>query len=157
MDKKSFNQREKDNKKRGDGRKFIDNTAPGPRTNEGVCPNLMLWSKDGSVQAEVNVFSADGVSRMAAVVAESVYGSDKLSVVSDISHDLGMDGINMLIIFQNSARGQSLRVFAISTEGSVHAHIPSTFEGALFMITEYGKINISEVVEVTSYQFLFGQ
>lgn len=88
MDKKSVRAREKEKKKREGGgwgrKKVVDTTPPKPLLNEGVMPNLMLMSKNGSVQAEVNVVSGDGAVRQAVVVAESLDGSVKLSVVSPL-------------------------------------------------------------------------
>jgi hypothetical protein len=88
MDKKAVKQREKEKKKREGGgwgrKKVVDTTPPKLLANEGVRPNLMLWSKDGGVQADVNVVSAGP--DMAVIVAESHDGSVKLSVVS---HRLG--------------------------------------------------------------------
>lgn len=53
----------------------------------------MLATKDGSIQADVNISSGDKNVRMAVVVAESKDGSVKLSVVSL--------GLNYLMEIQN--------------------------------------------------------
>lgn len=90
MDKKSIKQREKEKKKREGGgwgrKKVVDTTPPKPLLNEGVMPNLMLISKNGSVQGDVNVVSGDGAARQAVLVAESLDGSVKLNVVSRPIH-----------------------------------------------------------------------
>jgi hypothetical protein len=52
--------------------------------------------------------------------------------------------------WQNTMNGaQPLRVFAISTDGSVRVRIPATFEGAISMTTEDGSVNVSDGVKVS--------
>ncbi|CAE7151632.1 unnamed protein product [Rhizoctonia solani] len=131
MDKKSQRVREKARKKHEGGgwgrKKSTEPYQPPKLDNEGVKPNLMLASNDGGVQADVNVSASDGVARMATIVAESSDGSVKLTI--------------------NSSPDQSLRVFAISMDGSVRVRIPSTFEGAIWMTTEDGSIHISDGIK----------
>ncbi|KAF8601060.1 hypothetical protein BDV93DRAFT_608300 [Ceratobasidium sp. AG-I] len=137
MDKKSIKQREKEKKKREGGgwgrKKTIDNTPPKPLANAGTRPNLMLITKDGSIQADVNVVSGDGVVRMAVVVAESKDGSVKLNV--------------------NAAPELPLRVFAISMDGSVRVRVPPTFEGALSLTALDGIVHISEGIKARLMAF----
>jgi hypothetical protein len=52
-------------------------------------------------------------------------------------------------------KGQPLRVFAISTDGSVRVRIPATFEGAISMTTEDGSVNVSEGVKVSFENLLW--
>ncbi|QRV82875.1 hypothetical protein RhiJN_10891 [Ceratobasidium sp. AG-Ba] len=129
MDKKSIRQREKEKKKREGGgwgrKKVVDTTPLKPLKNEGVRPNLMLWSKDGGVQADINLVS--GAKDMAVIVAESHDGSVKLNI--------------------KDVRPQPLRLFAIATDGSVRVRIPTTFEGAISMTTEDGSVNVSEGIK----------
>ncbi|KEP49152.1 hypothetical protein V565_106720 [Rhizoctonia solani 123E] len=131
MDKKSQRAREKARKKHSGGgwgrRKSSEPYQPPKLNNEGIKPNLMLASNDGGVQAEVNVSASDGVPRMATIVAESNDGSVKLTV--------------------NSSPDQSLRIFAISMDGSVRVRIPPTFEGAIWMTTEDGSTHISDGIK----------
>ncbi|KAG9074244.1 hypothetical protein FRC06_010816 [Ceratobasidium sp. 370] len=91
----------------------------------------MLWSKDGGVQAEVNLVS--GTKDMAVIVAESHDGSVKLTV--------------------NAATPQPIRIFAISADGSVRVRIPTSFEGAVLMTTEDGSVHISEGVKARLMTF----
>ncbi|KAF8750934.1 hypothetical protein RHS01_09063 [Rhizoctonia solani] len=102
MDKKSQKVREKERKKHEGcrwGRKKSNELYQPPKlANEGVMPHLMLASKNGSVQAEVNISSRDGVPRLVTVVAESNDGSVKLTI--------------------NGPPDQSLRIFATSMDGS---------------------------------------
>ncbi|KAG8717206.1 hypothetical protein FRC08_007988 [Ceratobasidium sp. 394] len=134
MDKKSIKQREREKKKREGGgwgrKKTVDTTPPKPLKNEGVRPNLMLWSKDGGVQAEVNLVSE--TKDMAVIVAESHDGSVKLT---------------------SAATPQPLRIFAISADGSVRVRIPPSFEGAISMTTEDGSVHISEGVKARLMTF----
>ncbi|KAG8717864.1 hypothetical protein FRC09_013555 [Ceratobasidium sp. 395] len=74
MDKASIKRREKD------GRKNQNLICEPTLANQGVRPNLMLRSRIGRVQGEVNVTSGDGVPRMAVIVAESKEDSVKLQV-----------------------------------------------------------------------------
>ncbi|KAF8745730.1 hypothetical protein RHS02_01207, partial [Rhizoctonia solani] len=131
MDKKSQKIREKERKKHEGcrwGRKKSNELYQPPKlANEGVMPHLMLASKNGSVQAEVNISSSDGVPRLVTVVAESNDGSVKLTV--------------------NGPPDQSLRIFATSMDGSVRVRIPPTFEGAIWMTTDDGSINISDAIK----------
>ncbi|KAH7335874.1 hypothetical protein B0J17DRAFT_57280 [Rhizoctonia solani] len=131
MDKKAQKAREKARKKHeggGWGRKKSSEPYQPPKlANEGVKPNLMLASNDGGVQAEVNVSASDGVPRLATIVAESNDGSVKLTV--------------------NSPSDQSLRIFAISMDGSVRVRVPPTFEGAIWMTTEDGSIHLSDGIK----------
>ncbi|CAE6533191.1 unnamed protein product [Rhizoctonia solani] len=131
MDKKSQRVREKARKKHEGGgwcrKKSTEPYQPPKLANEGVKPNLMLASNDGGVQAEINVSARDGVPRMATIVAESNDGSVKLVV--------------------NSPPDQSLRIYAISMDGSVRVRIPTTFEGAILMTTEDGSTNISDGIK----------
>jgi hypothetical protein len=76
------------------------------------------------------------------VVAESVYESVKLNLVSWDFQNLRMSRAYILVTLQNFAPGQSLRVFATSMEGPVHARIPATFEGAIFVNSKRGRIDI---------------
>ncbi|KAJ1300501.1 hypothetical protein OPQ81_005314 [Rhizoctonia solani] len=103
MDKKSQKARERERKKHEGGRwgrkKSVEPYQPPKLANDGVIPNLMLSSKDGGVQAEVNVSASDGFPRVATIVAESSDGSVKLTV--------------------NGSPDQSLRIFATSMDGSV--------------------------------------
>ncbi|CAE6476732.1 unnamed protein product [Rhizoctonia solani] len=131
MDKKSQKARERERKKHEGGRwgrkKSAEPYQPPKLANEGVRPNLMLSSKDGGVQAEVNVLASDGVPRVATIVAESNDGSVKLTV--------------------NGSPDQSLRTFAISMDGSVRVRVPPTFEGAIWMTTEDGSTHISDGIK----------
>ncbi|KAF8684268.1 hypothetical protein RHS04_01625 [Rhizoctonia solani] len=131
MDKKSQKVREKERKKHEGcrwGRKKSNELYQPPKlANEGVMPHLMLASKNGSVQAEVNISSSDGVPRLVTVVAESNDGSVKLTI--------------------NGPPDQSLRIFATSMDGSVRVRIPPTFEGAIWMTTDDGSINISDAIK----------
>ncbi|KAG8710132.1 hypothetical protein FRC09_000288 [Ceratobasidium sp. 395] len=135
MDKKSVKQREREKKKREGGgwgrKKVVDTTPPKLLKNEGVRPNLMLYSKDGGVQAEVNLVS--GTNDVAVIVAESHDGSVKLIV--------------------NATKPQPVRVYAYSADGSVRVRIPTTFEGAISMTTEDGSVNISEGVRARLMTF----
>ncbi|KAG8717205.1 hypothetical protein FRC08_007987 [Ceratobasidium sp. 394] len=121
MDKNSIKGREKNGKKH---QTWIYEPTP---ANQGVRPNLMLRSRIGRVQGEVHVTSGDGVPRMAVIVAESKEDSAKLQVTS--------------------APDQPLRIFAASTESSVHVSIPSTFQGLICMNTNEGRIQISDGVK----------
>ncbi|KAG8792641.1 hypothetical protein FRC12_005363 [Ceratobasidium sp. 428] len=92
-----------------------------------VRPSLMLVSEYGMVRGEVNVISNDDSMRQAVIVTETRNGSIDLSV--------------------NVSPRQSLRIHAYSTYGTVKVWIPSSFNGALIMCTEYGKIKISDGVK----------
>ncbi|KAG8686334.1 hypothetical protein FRC11_009112, partial [Ceratobasidium sp. 423] len=131
MDKKSQKARERERKNHEVGwwgrKKSVEPYQPPKLANEGVKPNLMLSSKDGGVQADVNVSASDGVPRVATIVTESNDGSVKLTV--------------------NGPPDQSLRIFAISMDGSVRVRIPSTFEGAIWMTTEDGSVHISDGIK----------
>ncbi|CCO34553.1 hypothetical protein BN14_08655 [Rhizoctonia solani AG-1 IB] len=131
MDKKSQKAREKERKKHEGSRwgrkKSNDPYQPPKLANEGVIPHLMLASKNGGVQAEVNVSASDGVPRLATIVAESNDGSVKLTI--------------------SASPDQSLRVFATSMDGSVRVRIPPTFEGAIWMTTGDGSIQISDAIK----------
>lgn len=135
MDKKSVRQREKERKKRQGGgwgrKKIVDTTPPKPLKNEGVRPNLMLWSKDGGVEAEVHLVSK--ARDTAVIVAESHDGSVKLTL--------------------NAENPQPIRLFAIASDGSVRIRIPTTFEGAISMETEHGSVKISDGVKARMMTF----
>ncbi|KAF8601061.1 hypothetical protein BDV93DRAFT_251291 [Ceratobasidium sp. AG-I] len=137
MDKKAIKQREKEKKKREGGgwgrKKVVDTTPPKPLLNEGVMPNVMLISKNGSVQGDVNVVSGDGAIRQAVVVAESLDGSVKLNV--------------------DASPEQPLRIFAISMDGSVRVKIPPTFEGAISLTALDGTVHISDGVKARLMTF----
>ncbi|KAG8724156.1 hypothetical protein FRC09_000050 [Ceratobasidium sp. 395] len=92
-----------------------------------VRPNLMLVSEYGAVRGDVNVISSDDSVRQAVIVAETRNGSIDLSV--------------------NASPQQSLCIHAYSTYGTAKVRIPSSFNGALIMSTEYGKIKISDGVK----------
>ncbi|CAE6446987.1 unnamed protein product [Rhizoctonia solani] len=131
MDKKSQKAREKERKKHEGGRwgrkKSNELYQPPKLANDGIIPHLMLASKNGGVQAEVNVSASDGVPRLATIVAESNDGSVKLTLTAPPD--------------------QSLRIFAISMDGSVRVRIPPTFEGAIWMTTDDGSIHISDAIK----------
>ncbi|KAG8711337.1 hypothetical protein FRC09_020651 [Ceratobasidium sp. 395] len=103
------------------------NGQPQSPTTLEVRPNLMLVSEYGTVRGDVNVISSGGPMRPAVIAAETRNGSIDLAV--------------------NSSPQQSLRIHAYSTYGTAKVWIPSSFNGALIMSTEYGKIKISDGVK----------
>ncbi|KAG8788600.1 hypothetical protein FRC12_014405 [Ceratobasidium sp. 428] len=128
MDRASIKRREKD------GRKNQNSIYEPTLENPGVRPNLMLRSRIGRVQGEVDVMSGDGIPRMAVIVAESKEDSVKLQV--------------------NSGPNQPLRIFAASIESSdVHVSIPSTFQGLISMSINEGRVEISDGVKARLTMF----
>ncbi|KAG8776978.1 hypothetical protein FRC12_000599 [Ceratobasidium sp. 428] len=92
-----------------------------------VRPNLMLVSEYGLVKGDVNVISSGDSMPQAVIVTETRNGSIDLGV--------------------SASPEQSLRIHAYSTYGTAKVWIPSSFNGALIMSTEYGKIKISDGVK----------
>ncbi|KAG8792602.1 hypothetical protein FRC12_005541 [Ceratobasidium sp. 428] len=127
MDKASVKRRQKD------GRKNQNLIYEPNLANQGVRPNLMLRSRIGRVQGEVDVMSGDGVQRMAVIVAESKEDSVKLQV--------------------SSSPNQPLRIFAASIESSVHVSILSTFQGLISMSINEGRVEISDGVKARLTMF----
>ncbi|KAG8694364.1 hypothetical protein FRC09_009891, partial [Ceratobasidium sp. 395] len=89
--------------------------------------NLMLVLEYGSVREDVNAISSDDSVRQAAIVTETRNGPTDLAV--------------------NHSPEQSLRIYAYSTYGTVKIWIPSSFNGALIISPEYGKIKISDGIK----------
>ncbi|CAE6459122.1 unnamed protein product [Rhizoctonia solani] len=88
-------------------------------------PNLMLGTTNGAISGDIHVVSSDGLIRQAILVAEGCNGSISLKIhTSD----------------------QLLRIFASSTNGSINIKIPSSFEGAVAMSTNWGSVNVSEAI-----------
>ncbi|KAG8710134.1 hypothetical protein FRC09_000290 [Ceratobasidium sp. 395] len=77
--------------------------------------------------------SGDGVPRMAVIVAESKEESVELQV--------------------SSSPNQPLRIFAASIESSVHASIPSSFQGLISMSTNGCRVEISDGVKARLTMF----
>ncbi|CAE6400461.1 unnamed protein product [Rhizoctonia solani] len=98
-----------------------------PTPTNGIRPNLMLSSNNGSVDAKVHVISSDDQPRTGLIVTETRNGS----IVLDIKTYTPLP----------------LRIYALSENGSVRVRVPSTFEGAVVATTKYGSIKISDPIK----------
>ncbi|CAE7234137.1 unnamed protein product [Rhizoctonia solani] len=108
--------------KKGKGRS--DNL---PTPTNGIRPNLMLSSHNGSVDAKVHVIASDDQLRTGLIVTETRNGSIVLDIKTYSIHPL--------------------RIYALSENGSVRVRIPSTFEGAVVASTKYGSTKISDPIK----------
>ncbi|KAG8788599.1 hypothetical protein FRC12_014404 [Ceratobasidium sp. 428] len=122
-----WNESDPKKRKKDKGKRRSSDSVPTVGPDAGVRPNLMLRSKNGSINGEVHVVSSDGVARPGLIVAEGHNGSVSLEV--------------------NSYTAQPLRIFAISKNGAVRVRIPQSFEGAIIVSTRNGSTNISDPVK----------
>lgn len=101
--------------------------SPMPSTARDIRPNLMLQSKNGSINADVHVVSSDGTARPALIVAEGHNGSVTLQV-----RDYAL---------------QPIQIHATSQNGAVRVSIPQSFEGALIAHTKNGSLKFSDPIK----------
>ncbi|CUA67721.1 hypothetical protein RSOLAG22IIIB_07558 [Rhizoctonia solani] len=106
------------------GKRRSDNP---PTSTNGIRPNLMLSSSNGSIDAKVHIVSSDDQPRMGLVVAEGRNGS----IVLDIK----------------TYTPCPLRIYALSENGSVRVRVPDTFQGALLLSSRHGSIKISDPIK----------